>query len=191
MLIQQYRKRSQTINSLRPLIFFINSRIINSRIRKYNSRILDLLDNHESILFEYSLTRLYADSCNLAILLSLDVVLHLHSLENDNSITCLHLLTNSYLDAGDSTRERSLYSIGCIYVGSWSSLSIIRCSSWLTKHNLLLLWLSLLFHLNLVSFAIHVHACDVTLNSVNLNLVFFSVNCIFNSFISISLWFSC
>ena len=129
MLIQQYRKRSQTINSLRPLIFFINSRIINSRIRKYNSRILDLLDNHESILFEYSLTRLYADSCNLAILLCLDVVLHLHSLENDNSIASLNLLTNSYLNAGDSTRERSLYSVGCIYVGSWSSLSIIRCRS--------------------------------------------------------------
>ena len=137
---------------------------------------------HECILFEHSLTRLNADSSNLTILLSLDVVLHLHSLENDNSITCLYLLTNSYLDAGDSTRERSLYSVGCIYVGSWSSLSIIRCSSWLTKHNLLLLWLSLLFHLNLVSFAIHVHACDVTLNSVNLNLVFFSVNCIFKLF---------
>ena len=90
MLIQQYRKRSQTINSLRPLIFFINS-----RIRKYNSQILDLLDNYKCILFEHSLTRLNADSCNLAILLSLDVVLHLHSLENDNSITCLHLLTNS------------------------------------------------------------------------------------------------
>ena len=104
MLIQQYRKRSQTINSLRPLIFFINSRIINFRIGKYNSRILDLLDNHESILFEYSLTRLYADSCNLAILLSLDVVLHLHSLENDNCIASLNFLTNSYLDAGDSTR---------------------------------------------------------------------------------------
>ena len=48
MLIQQYRKRSQTINSLRPLIFFINSRIINSRIinsriRKYNSLILKFL----------------------------------------------------------------------------------------------------------------------------------------------------
>ena len=43
MLIQQYRKRSQTINSLRPLIFFINSRIINFRIRKYNSRILKFL----------------------------------------------------------------------------------------------------------------------------------------------------
>ncbi len=103
MLIQQYRKRSQTISSLRPLIFFINS-----RIRKYNSRILKLLDNHESILFEYSLTRLYADSCNLAILLSLDVVLHLHSLENDNCIASLNFLTNSYLDAGNSTRERSL-----------------------------------------------------------------------------------
>lgn len=38
MLIQQYRKRSQTINSLRPLIFFINS-----RIRKYNSLILKFL----------------------------------------------------------------------------------------------------------------------------------------------------
>ena len=166
MLIQQYRKRSQTINSLRPLIFFINSRIINSRIRKYNSRILKLLDNHESILFEYSLTRLYADSCNLAILLSLDVVLHLHSLENDDSIASLYFLTNSHLDAGDSTRERSLYSVGCIYVGSWSSLSIIRCSSRLTEHYLLLLWFSFLFHLNLVSFAIYVHACDVTLNSV-------------------------
>ena len=43
MLIQQYRKRSQTIHSLRPLIFFINSRIINSRIRKYNSLILKFL----------------------------------------------------------------------------------------------------------------------------------------------------
>ena len=177
MLIQQYRKRSQTINSLRPLIFFIIFRIINSRIRKYNSRILDLLDNHE-ILFEYSLTRLYADSCNLAVLLSLDVVLHLHSLENDDCIASLYFLTNSHLDAGDSTRERSLYSVGCIYVGSWSSLSIIRCSR-LTEHYLLLLWFSFLFHLNLVSFAIYVHACDVTLNSVNLNLVFFSVNCIF------------
>lgn len=43
MLIQQYRKRSQTINSLRPLIFFINSRIVNSRIWKYNSLILKFL----------------------------------------------------------------------------------------------------------------------------------------------------
>ena len=43
MLIQQYRKRSQTINSLRPLIFFIRTRIINSRIRKYNSLILKFL----------------------------------------------------------------------------------------------------------------------------------------------------
>ena len=81
-------------------------------------------------------------------------------------------------------RSRS-FTLGCLtFAGCCAALTVLFLlrSSWLTEHNLLLLWLSLLFHLNLVSFAIHVHACDVTLNSVNLNLVFFSVNCIFKLF---------
>ena len=64
---------------------------------------MELLDNYEGILFENSLTWFHADGGYLAVLLSLDVVLHLHRLENDNCIASFYFLTNSHLDAGDGT----------------------------------------------------------------------------------------
>ena len=104
-----------------------------------NSQILDLLDNYECILFEHSLTRLNADSSNLTILLSLDIVSHFHSFEDKNGVASLYFVAYGNLDFCNNTRKWRLNSICCIYVCS-ACCRLFACSLLvrIAENNLLL-----------------------------------------------------
>ncbi|CUQ64805.1 Uncharacterised protein [Segatella copri] len=43
----------------------------------------------------------------------IDAVLHLHGFENDNSIACVHLVTDFHLDFVDSARQRGNNWFAC------------------------------------------------------------------------------
>ena len=63
-----------------------------------------LLNNNQWVILKYSLTNFNSNSGYLTILFSLNAILHLHSLKNNNGVASLYFLSYSYFNRSDRTR---------------------------------------------------------------------------------------
>lgn len=69
-----------------------------------NLVVLLFYDN-QCVFFQYGLSGLHADSSNLTVGLSLDIVGHLHSLKHYQCVTGFYFLTHLYTNLSDGARQ--------------------------------------------------------------------------------------
>ena len=72
-----------------------------------------LRDRNKRVSFHYCVSLVHVDAGNGSRSFCIDVVLHLHGFENDNSIACVHLVTDFHLDFVDSARQRGNNWFAC------------------------------------------------------------------------------
>ena len=138
-----------------------------------------LFDNYEWSIFHNALTSLHADSSNLTILLSLDIVSHFHSFEDKNGVASLYFVAYGNLDFCNNTRKWRLNSICCIYVCS-ACCRLFACSLLvrIAENNLLLFRLLLRFHFYFVGLAVDCYFSNIINNLAYFDFIFYSVDSI-------------
>ena len=86
------------VNRLPGLTLFIYTNYM------YIENNIILLNNNQWVILKYSLTNFNSNSGYLTILFSLNAILHLHSLKNNNGVASLYFLSYCYFNRSDCTR---------------------------------------------------------------------------------------
>ena len=73
-------------------------------INVINSPIL--FNNYKVITFENGISFTYVDRSDFTVFVGIDIVLHLHSFEDNDGLSSLHCITYIDFDVEDNTRQR-------------------------------------------------------------------------------------